>query len=92
MTLTTSRQFSFLLSGAATGSPNTAVSWVAGAQIGVAAKGAAVTSCCNAQVHQGVLSALGGTQSLASLSALPSLQPATGSGLLWNNGGVICVA
>ena len=87
-TYTTSRKFSFRLSEVGDGASLT-WSWVAGSQIGSTSSGAPVIACCNVQLDRGVLSAISG---VASLSALPSLEPAVGSGLLWNNGGVICIA
>jgi hypothetical protein len=88
MTYTTSRKFSFRLSGIGQES-SLYCSWVAGSQIGSTWDGARVIACCNVQLEQGVLSAIAGA---AGLSEIPSIEPASGSGLLWNNGGVICIA
>ena len=91
MTLTDFRRFGLSVSFPGSLSSLTS-SWVAGAELGRNDSGSAVIACCNLQVSGGVLSAIGAPPSTLMLSSLPSVAPAVGSGLLWNNGGVICIA
>ena len=92
MTLTESRRFSFRLS-VVPGSAETAnLSWVAGMEIGKTINGTSVTACCNLQLINGAITALPSSSTPLTTTALPSIAPASGSGQLWNNGGVICIA
>jgi hypothetical protein len=71
----------------------TLCSWPANTVVGSMTDGRPVSTGVAAQASEGTLSAqaisLGATVTMASL---PSSQPASGSGQLWNNGGVISVA
>ena len=91
-TITTSQQFSFRLSASGEVSSLTAMTWLAGSELGRTSEGSGVTACSNLQLSRGVLSAVPAPQSSLALSSLPSVSPAAGSGQLWNNGGVICIA
>ena len=91
-TWTTGGQFAITLSGDPATSPLVQRSWVAGSQIGTTPHGAPVVARQNLQLAGGQLSFLGGGGAVQSLGNLPNVSPPAGSGVLWNNGGVICIA
>ncbi len=90
-TWTSNGDFSLVLDGDPALSPLATRSWIAGGRIGVIGGFSVVTACQNLQLSGGQLSMTGGS-SLSNGSSLPSAAPASGSGQLWNNGGVICIA
>ena len=91
-TWTTSGMFGLVLSvGSSTGAGQS-VFWTAGSQIGTTTTGRPVIACQNLAVTDGHLSMVSAAATPVSLGSLPTISPATGSGQLWNNGGVICVA
>ena len=90
-TLTDYRRFGFKLSGYASAASSTA-SWIAGAELGQTTDGLSVIACQNLQVLNGTLNAIAPGPSSLSIGSLPAVSPTAGSGELWNNGGVICVA
>ncbi len=90
MTVTAARSFSFSLSGFS-GNLGGTMSWTAGAELGRTPDMLPVVACQNLQVVSGTLTPLI-TSSSSSMTALPLTPPPTGSGQLWNNGGVICIA
>ncbi len=89
-TLTQSQVFGFRLSIANPGGSFDNVACLAGAPLGQTRDGRVVTACSNLVISNGVLRALASQQT--GFAALPVAAPPTGSGQLWNNGGVICVA
>ncbi len=91
-TITTSQQFSFRISASSEISPLTTMTWLAGSELGKTSRGSVITACSNLQLSGGTLAAIPIAQSIFSASSLPSVAPAAGSGQLWNNGGVICIA
>lgn len=69
------------------------VSWPAGCVIGALADGRPLFSGVALQVSDGTLTAqVSRFGTNVSMASLPSVAGATGSGLLWNNGGVISVS
>ncbi len=91
-TWTSQGVFTLTLDGEAGASPLASRSWVAGTRVGTVGNGCVVTAAQNLQLSGGQLSIAGGGISLTSVGSLPSTAPISGSGQLWNNGGVICVA
>ncbi len=72
---------------------NAVRTWPAGATLGVTPDGRTLTAGVGLQFTGGVLTAQATTfGATIVMASLPSAQPATGSGQLWNNGGVISVA
>lgn len=91
-TFTTANQFGLTLTTAPLSSDAPLV-WWAGTLVGRTACGNPILAAQNLQVTSGVLSQLPSTAGGAlSLTSLPTIAPASGSGVVWNNGGVICVA
>ncbi len=90
-TLTDSGRFGFTLAQMGNGYTATS-SWVAGSTLGWTIDGSAVVACSNLQLSGGSLAVIGNPTSAMTLAGLPVVAPASGSGLLWNNGGVICIA
>ena len=94
-TWTSNGALALTLSADTTSAPSAVRTWVAGAQFGTVGGAALVaTACQNLQVCNGLLSMLptGASAPTQSLSNLPTVAPVAGSGQLWNNGGVICIA
>lgn len=92
-TWTSQGAFTLSLDGYAGSSPLTPRSWVSGTRIGAIRSGTTVTAMTNLQLVGGQLSAANSAAaSPITVGNLPSTAPATGSGQLWNNGGVICIA
>ena len=91
-TWTSQGAFTLTLDGEAGASPLAPRSWFAGMRIGTVGDSRVVTAAQNLQLSGGQLFIAGGGASLTSVGSLPSTAPVTGSGQLWNNGGVICIA
>ena len=91
-TVTNAQQFGFRLSACGELSPATTLSWFAGSELGTTDAGFSVVACSSLQLSHGTLKAVSASSSGLSISSLPAAPPAAGSGQLWNNGGVICIA
>ena len=90
-TWTSQGLFTLVLDGEVGQSPLSPRAWVAGTRIGIIGSGSVVSAAQNLQLLGGQLSIASGT-SVTAIGSLPTTAPASGSGQLWNNGGVICVA
>ena len=91
-TWTSQGAFTLTLDGEVGVSPLAPRSWAAGTRIGTVGSASVVTAAQTLQLSGGQLSGVGGGVSLTAIGSLPSTAPASGSGQLWNNGGVICIA